>query len=134
MAEQNENVTSNGRNGRGAVSYAEERVRDIGNAALHRAENYAGQAQERIDEKRDAVASNIEDVATRLRDRADAAGPIGHAAGDQVARQMEAAAGYLHTHQSNEIATDVITYVRRHPVRSTIIAFVIGYWLGRLLR
>ena len=118
------------------ASKAEEKVRELREAARSqaalRAHELGAKAQYRLDAERDRVASRIEDAAVRLRQRGDVAGPIGHTAGEQVATRLEAAAGYLHEHPSDEIAGDVSTYVKQHPLRAVVAAAVVGYLFGRL--
>jgi ElaB/YqjD/DUF883 family membrane-anchored ribosome-binding protein len=114
-----------GRTGNGVTALAakaEEKVREIG-----------GTAQQRIDAGRDKVASGLEDAATKLREGSDTAGSMGHSAGETVAVKMEAAAGYLHEHKSNEIAGDLGSYIEGHPVQSIIAAALLGFFLGRLV-
>ena len=116
------NQGSHGGNGVHAIAArAEEKVREFGETAQHR-----------IDAERNRVAYRIEDAAARVRERADAVGPIGHTAGETVAIRMDAAAGYLHEHRTNEIAGDLAAYVRRHPMRAVLGAAVIGYLIGRM--
>ena len=129
--------TDNRSNGSQTIAArAEEKARELGEAARQEAANRAHdigeKAQQRIDAQRDQVASRIEGAALRLRERGNAAGPIGHTAGEQVASRMEAAAGYLHEHHTDEIAVDFMTYVKQHPMRSVLAAVAFGYLLGRL--
>jgi ElaB/YqjD/DUF883 family membrane-anchored ribosome-binding protein len=129
--------TDNRSNGSQTIAArAEEKARELGEAArqeaAHRAHDIGERAQQRIEAQRDQVASRIEGAALRLRERGDTAGPIGHTAGEQVAGRMEAAAGYLHEHHTNEIAVDFLTYVKQHPLRSILAAAVLGYLMGRL--
>jgi ElaB/YqjD/DUF883 family membrane-anchored ribosome-binding protein len=134
------NSTWDGSHGEASVhtfaSKAEGKARELREAARSQAAQRVHQlgtkAQDRIDAERDRVASRIQDAAQRVRMRGDAAGPIGHTAGDQVATRLEAAAGYLHEHPSDEIAGDVATYVKQHPLRAVVAAAVVGYLFGRL--
>lgn len=134
-----DNSTQNGQNGNGAhtlAARAEEKVREITDTARleaeHRVHAVGEIAQQRLESERDRVAARIDDAAARLRERGDAAGPIGHAAGEQVATRMEAAAGYLHEHPTQEIASDLAAYVRQHPIQSIVAAAFAGYVFGRL--
>ena len=115
---------------------AEQKVRVLGESAKaeagQRVHQIGGRAQERIDAERARVAMRIDEAATKLRERGDSAGSIGHTAGEQIATRMEAAAGYLEHHQTEEIAVDVATYVKQHPVQSVVAAAVVGYLFGRL--
>jgi ElaB/YqjD/DUF883 family membrane-anchored ribosome-binding protein len=114
---------SNGGNGVTALAAkAEEKVRELG-----------GTAQQRIDVGRTKVADGIEDAAAKLRESADAAGSIGHTAGETVAVRMEATADYLHEHDTNAIADDMSAYIKAHPMQSIIVAVVVGYFLRHLI-
>jgi ElaB/YqjD/DUF883 family membrane-anchored ribosome-binding protein len=132
--EQSESSSNNGV--QAIAAKAEEKVRELReNAkqeAAHRVHDLGEKAQQRIEDQRDRVASRLEGVALRVRERGDAAGPIGHTAGEQVATRMEATAGYLHQHRAEEIAGDVATYVKQHPLRSITLAAVLGYLFGRI--
>jgi len=138
--ENSDNATWDGSHGNGTVhtftSKAEDKVRELREAArakaADRAHEIGAKAHDRIDVERDRVATRIEDAAGRLRQRGDAAGPIGHTAGEQVATRLEVAAGYLHERQSNEIAGDVATYVKQHPLRAIFAAALVGYLFGRI--
>jgi ElaB/YqjD/DUF883 family membrane-anchored ribosome-binding protein len=128
---------ANDGNGVAAIAAkAEEKMRELRDTARsqaeHRVQELGEKAQHRIDDQRDRVAARIEETASKLRQRADAAGPIGHTAAEKVAVRMEAAAGYLHQHQTSEIAGDFTSYVRQHPFRAVIAAAVLGYLFGRL--
>jgi ElaB/YqjD/DUF883 family membrane-anchored ribosome-binding protein len=116
------------------ASKAEEKVRELGETAKaeHRVHERGEKAQHRIEAERDHVASRLDGAALRLRERGDAAGPIGHTAGEQVATRIEAAAGYLHQRQTDEIAGDVTAYVKKHPLQSVVAAAVLGYVFGRI--
>jgi ElaB/YqjD/DUF883 family membrane-anchored ribosome-binding protein len=125
--------------GNGAHSFgtrAESKVRQLSDAAKqeasHRVHDLGEKAQQRLETERGHVAERLEGVAMRVRQRGDVAGPIGHRAGDEFATRMEAAAGYLHQHHTDEIALDLAAYVKQHPVRSIIAAAVLGYLIGRI--
>ena len=135
--EHSESHEGNGGNGVQAIAAkAEEKVRELSETAKleaeHRVHELGEKAQHRLDAERDRVAARIEGAALRLRERGDAAGPIGHTAGEQVATRMEAAAGYLHQRHTDEIAGDFATFVKQQPVQSVVAAAVLGYLFGRL--
>ncbi len=115
---------------------AEEKARELRDTARteaeHRVHDLGEKAQQRIDSERDRVASRIEDAASKLRERGDTAGTIGHVAGEKVAVRMEHAAGYLHERHTDEIAGDLASYVKQHPIQSIVAAAIAGYVFGRL--
>jgi ElaB/YqjD/DUF883 family membrane-anchored ribosome-binding protein len=109
-----------------ARSQAGERVRKLTASARER-------AQEQVEGQRERIASRVEDAATSLMHHAEEGDNLRFMAERRVAHGLESAAGYLHSHQTDEVAGDVASYVRQHPVRSLIVAVVIGYLLGKLL-
>ena len=53
---------------------------------------------------------------------------------ERVAKSMESTAGYLHEHEAAAIAGDVSSYVKLHPTAAMVLAALVGFLLGRLLK
>ena len=53
---------------------------------------------------------------------------------DDVAKGFEKAAGYLKTNSYSEIGEDAVTTVKRYPMQTIAVIFVIGVIIGLLLR
>ena len=51
-----------------------------------------------------------------------------------VADGMERGAGYLRSHDTNQMWTDVEEYVREHPVMGIAGSVAAGFLVGRMLR
>ena len=85
-------------------------------------------------EKRGAVADMLDDMASRLHDRADSGNErvmdVAHGAADKV----EATARYVRDHGAREMLTDARTFVRKHPGKSLLAVAVIGFLAGRAFR
>ena len=90
------------------------------------------QAKVRLEDGREEVAGRLERVADGLRERS--AGNAGGPAIERVAKSMESTAGYLHEHKTAAIADDLSSYAKLHPTSTVIIAALIGFLLGRLLK
>ena len=110
-----------------AKAKAEGRVRDLSSVAKQR-------AGEQIEGGRERIASRIDDAASGLMQHAEQTTHLRQEAERRVARQMEVTAQYLHEHQTQEVASDLSALVRQHPIRSIVIAAVLGFLLARILR
>jgi ElaB/YqjD/DUF883 family membrane-anchored ribosome-binding protein len=116
-------------------------VREIGEAARGQAgrkvRNLTDKARERaqhqVEGQRERIASRVEEAASGLLHHAEDGENLRYEAERRVAHGLEAVGGYLHSHQTTEVAGDVTGFVRQHPVRSLIIAAIIGYLMGKLL-
>jgi hypothetical protein len=100
-----------------------EKTRGIGTAVV-----------ERIDDRREKVAGMIDEAAESLNQHALHAKSGQQAAERKLADGMEATADYLHSHPAGEVARDLMESVRRHPLRSLLLALGAGYLLARILR
>lgn len=109
-----------------AKGRAEERLRDISEKARER-------AQKQVDEQRERIASRMDDAVSTLKQHSDDGNQLRRQAEQRLAQGMESAAGYLHSHQTSEVAGDIGTYVRQHPIQSVVLALIIGYLLGKIL-
>jgi hypothetical protein len=117
---------------------AEVRAREIGAAAEERAREAGSKARERVEEeiesRRERIAGRIESAAVALEAQAGQSAGLQRVAGRRVARGMESAAGYLHSHHTDEVARDVEGFFRGHRLRTMIIALAGAFLLLRLLR
>jgi ElaB/YqjD/DUF883 family membrane-anchored ribosome-binding protein len=128
-------------NGSGMKNRAEEKVRELSEAARgqagERVRHLTGKAreraQERAEQQRERLASRVEEAASGLLHHAEEGDNLRFQAERRVAHGLEGAAGYLHSHHTDEMAGDVVGYIRQHPVRSAIMAGIIGFLLGKLL-
>ena len=107
----------------GAMDTAREKASEVGQ-----------KAQEGVEQGRQQAASGLSQAAETLRERSEGSSGVASDAGVKVAEGMESAAGYLQTHTSTEIWTDVEGYVRQHPGQALAGAIVTGFLIGRILR
>jgi ElaB/YqjD/DUF883 family membrane-anchored ribosome-binding protein len=127
-------------NGNGLKNRAGEKVREISETARGQAGEKVRQitdkarerAQEQVEGQRERIASRVEDAASSLKQHAEEGDNLRFQAERRVAYGLENAAGYLHSHQTNEVAGDVATQVQQHPMRTLIMAVVLGFLLGKL--
>jgi hypothetical protein len=89
---------------------------------------------ERIDERRERVAGLIDEAAGSLNQHAMQVGQPRQTAERRLVDGMEATAGYLHGHPTGEVIRDLQESVRRHPMRSLLLALAAGYLLARIFR
>lgn len=82
---------------------------------------------------REGAADVLDRAASRADDAAAADGVTGLAA-ERAAAGMHTAAGYLKTHDTEEIIDEVEQYIRAHPMRSLATAVATGFLVGRVLR
>ncbi len=128
--------------GGAARERAQQTVREVGSKARERTQErvreVGGRARERVnvqlEDGRERIATRIETAAESLKHQAEHANRLQQEAEIRVAHGMEAAAGYLHNRHSEEVAGDPQGAIRRHPVRSLLIALLAGYLLVRILR
>jgi ElaB/YqjD/DUF883 family membrane-anchored ribosome-binding protein len=128
-------------NGGGLKTKATEKAREISKAARGQAEQRVKvltekareRAQETVEERRERLASRVEETAAGLLQHAEEGENLRYEAERRVGRGLESAAGYLHSHQTTEVAGDVGVYVHEHPVRAMIMAAIIGYLLAKIL-
>ena len=90
------------------------------------------QARVRLKDGREEVAGRLERAADGLRERT--AGKAGGPVIERAAKSMESTAGYLHEHEAAAIAGDVSSYVKLHPTAAIVLAALMGFLLGRLLK
>jgi ElaB/YqjD/DUF883 family membrane-anchored ribosome-binding protein len=128
-------------NGNGLKGRATGKVREISEAAREQAEQRVRnltdkareRAQETVEQRRERLASRVEEAASGLLHHAEEGDNLRYEAERRVGRGLESAAGYLHSHQTTEVAGDVGVYVHEHPVRAMIMAAIIGYFLAKIL-
>ena len=90
------------------------------------------QARVRLKDGREEFAGRLERAADELRERTD--GRAGGLAIERVAKSMVSTAGYLREHEAAAIAGDVSSYVKLHSTAAMVLAALVGFLLGRLLK
>ncbi len=112
------------------VKVTEPSKRHVDSASTHEADLSDGGGESR----RESVAEMLDNVASRLHEKADAGGErvmgLGHGAADKV----EATARYVRDHPSREMIADVEAFVKKHPGKSLLAVAVFGFLAGRAFR
>jgi ElaB/YqjD/DUF883 family membrane-anchored ribosome-binding protein len=100
-----------------------------------KATDVAHSLQERTEQGRERAAGGLENAASQLRSNfaGDGEGVKGQV-GVKVADSLEKTAVYLRDHETDQIWSDVETFVTEHPVQAAAGALVAGFVLGRMLR
>ncbi len=80
-----------------------------------------------------SVGESMSSLAGTIRDKAPREGMIGGAA-ESVAESLQSGGRYLQEHGLSEMADDVATLIRRHPVPALCIAFGAGWLIGMASR
>jgi ElaB/YqjD/DUF883 family membrane-anchored ribosome-binding protein len=114
--------------GQGAVQHAMETGKAKASDVAHTLKDSTEQGRER-------AAGGLENAANQLRSNfaGDGEGVKGQV-GVKVADSLEKASGYLRDHETEQIWSDVETFVTEHPVQAAAGALVAGFLLGRILR
>lgn len=102
--------------------------------AREKASEYRESAQQQAEAGKEQAAGGMERAAEMTRERMQGQGGMAAQAGGRVAEGMESAAGYLRTHDTNEMWNDIESYARTHPAQALAGAIVTGFFIGRILR
>lgn len=116
------------------MGQAREQAQETGENVLEKAQEFGHQAQQRAEEGKDQAAQGMERAAESLRDRVSENGGIASDAGVRAADAMDSAAGYLRSHDTSEMWSDVETYAKAHPTKALAGAIFAGFILGRIIR
>jgi ElaB/YqjD/DUF883 family membrane-anchored ribosome-binding protein len=127
-------------NGNGLKERASDKVREISEVARGQAgERVRGltakareRAQQQAEDQRERIATRVEGAASGLLQHAEEGDNLRFQAERRLGHSLESAAGYLHSHPTDQVAGDALSYVRQHPFRSMVMAAIIGYLLGKL--
>ena len=114
---------------------AREKASEYSDVAREKAGEYGEKAREQADMAKQQAASGMERVAGAVRERSEGAnGSPAAQAGVKVADSMENAAGYLRSHDVNQMWSDVEAYAREHPAQALAGAVLTGFLVGRIIR
>lgn len=81
--------------------------------------------------RKTAIGRKVEELGTKLRDRAEEGGRLGAAAGS-VADGIERTGSYIREHDLRTVGDDLKEMVRKHPLPATLLGLGLGFLLGRL--
>jgi hypothetical protein len=100
-----------------------------------KAADVAHNLQDRTEVGKDKAAEGLESAANQLRSNFGGNGDgVRGQVGVKMADSLEKTAGYLRDHETEQIWSDVETFVTEHPVQAAAGALVAGFVLGRILR
>jgi ElaB/YqjD/DUF883 family membrane-anchored ribosome-binding protein len=102
--------------------------------AQEKAGELGGKAQDKADQGMDAAASGLGQAANMLRQQGEQrGGGVGNAA-SKTADTLESASHYLRDKDTDQLMTDLQSFVRQKPVESVLIAAGIGFVLSKIVR
>ena len=116
----------------GLRDQVDQRAHDVADRASGIAEQGRERAAAAAEAGEERAAEGMERAADMVRDRADGTPAAGAAM--MAADGMERGAGYLRSHDTNQMWTDVEEYVREHPVMGIAGSVAAGFLVGRMLR
>jgi len=90
--------------------------------------------KEGLETGKEKLGGGMESAADLIRDRTGDTSGLPHEAGTKLADTMDKTASYLQEHSSEEIWSDVESYVREHPTQALVGAVLAGWVMARVLR
>jgi len=98
-----------------------------------KAQEVAGTAREKADDAISTVGERMSTMAGTLREKAPREGVLGSAA-SAVAERLESGGQYLQHHGLSDMAGDVTSLIRQHPMQALLCGFGLGFILGMTWR
>jgi len=90
--------------------------------------------KDRLEASKEKLGGGMESAADLIRERTGDTSGLPHEAGTKLAETMDKTATYIHEHSSEEIWSDVESYVREHPTKALVGAVLTGWVMARVLR
>jgi ElaB/YqjD/DUF883 family membrane-anchored ribosome-binding protein len=110
------------------------KANEMAGKAQEKADELGGKAHERADQGMDAAASGLGQAADMLRHQGEQrSGTVGTAAA-KTADTLESASHYLRDKDTNQLMTDLESFVRQRPVESVLVAAGVGFVLSKIVR
>jgi len=97
-------------------------------------ENLGQTAADKVNSARPAIADTLDSAANNLRRQSEAASATFEDGARKTAEALGMAAGYIRTHDAQEMISDAEEAARQNPKPALIIAASVGFLLGALLR
>ncbi len=101
--------------------------------AKEKASELRGQATDKADQGLDQAAGGLGKAADMVRQQAEGDGPV-PAQVSMIADRLEQASSYFEGKDTNEIISDLETFIRSKPVESVVGAVAIGFILAKIVR
>lgn len=117
----------------GGENSMSERAGNVATAAQDKASEMGSKAQDTADEGLGRASEGLQRAADQMRQRSASEGIQGEVA-TKAADTMEKTAGYLREHDTDEVWSDIETFVKEHPVQAAVGGLVAGFVIGRILR
>jgi len=123
----------------GTAAYGSRSSEDTSNAGTSTTDQIskaADKAKGKLDSAREPIADKLQGAADTLREQATRLPGGEKVAGvaRSAADKLESSAGYLQSHNTQEIMQDLMAIVKRHPTQSLLVAGALGFLLARALR
>jgi vacuolar-type H+-ATPase subunit E/Vma4 len=110
------------------------RVAEYAGEAKEKAAEMGRNAEQKVNQKREAAANALQSTAGSLRDRAQSSGEAISNFGNKTADKLQHTAEYLRDHDMRGMMGDLEGVVRRNPGPSLIAAAAFGFLLGAAMR
>jgi ElaB/YqjD/DUF883 family membrane-anchored ribosome-binding protein len=107
------------------VDELKERAEDVGETLLQAAR----EATHRLDDKRETVADNLDDLSKRFNGGAAALGKVAGV----TSKKLQTTADYIRENELSGMLEDVQGVVRRYPAQSIAVALIAGLLMGKVL-
>lgn len=102
--------------------------------AKAKADEWTGKAHDKADQGMDAAASGLGSAADTLRQQGEQHGGMAASAASKTADALDSASQYLREKDTDQLLTDLESFVRQKPVESVLIAAGAGFLLAKLVR
>jgi ElaB/YqjD/DUF883 family membrane-anchored ribosome-binding protein len=125
----------------GALGKAQEKAGEFSGKAeeltsktQEKAGELGGKAHDKADQGMDAAASGLGQAADMLRQQGEQRGGAAGNAASKTADTLESASHYLRDKDTDQLMSDLESFVRQKPVESVLIAAGIGFVLSKIVR
>jgi ElaB/YqjD/DUF883 family membrane-anchored ribosome-binding protein len=122
-----------GQKAQDTASNLTQRASDVASGAAQKAQDLASSAGQRADSALSSVGQGMSSLAGTLRENAPHEGFLGSAA-STVADQLRSGGEYLEQHGLSDIAGDLTSLIRSHPMPAVCVAFGVGWLIGMASR
>lgn len=109
------------------------KAQDMASNVGHKAQDLAASARDRTDDAISTVGERMSSIAGTIRDKAPREGVLGSAA-SSVADKLQSGGDYLQQHGLGDMANDMTTLVKQHPMQALLAGFGVGFLLGMAWR
>jgi len=111
-----------------------DKIDDMSEKLGDSATKISDKGKEGLETGKEKLGGGMESAADMIRERTGDTSGLPQEAGTKLADTMDKTATYLHEHSSEEIWSDVESYVREHPTQALVGAVLAGWVMARVLR